>query len=141
MRAAKNILSQKALTTFYYSLVHSHLIYAIHIWSSTLCNILNELVLKQKMAIRIIHNSSYNAHTESLFTSSAILLLPLLANFFKLLFMHQHKFNNLAVSFGDTWITNAERRGDNEDLPTLHNQEDYYVPFTRLQSTDIHPII
>jgi hypothetical protein len=93
------------------------------------------------MVIRIIHNRSYNAHTDSLFKSSAILPLPLLADFFKLLFMRQHKFNNLPVSFGDTWITNAERREDNEDLPALHNQEDYYVPFTRLQSTDIHPLI
>ncbi len=69
------------------------------------------------------------------------LVLPLLADFFKLLFMHQHKYNNLPVSFGDTWITNVERREDNEYLPALRNQEDYYVPFTRLQSTDIHPLI
>jgi hypothetical protein len=65
-------------------LVHSHLMYAIHIWSSTSSNILNELVLKQKVVIRIIHNSSYTAHIERLFKSSAILPLPLLADYFKL---------------------------------------------------------
>jgi hypothetical protein len=139
MRAAKNILSHKALTTLYYSLVHSHLIYAIHIWSSTSSSILNELVVKQKQAIRVIHNSSYNAHTESLFKASKILPLPLLADFFKLQFMHQHKYNTLPVSFRDTWITNSERRED-ADAPVLRNEDDYFVPFTRLHSTDAHPL-
>ncbi len=31
LRAAKNLLSQEALTSLHYSLIHYHLIYAIHI--------------------------------------------------------------------------------------------------------------
>jgi hypothetical protein len=140
LRAAKNILSHKALTTLYYSLIHSHLIYAIQVWTCTSNNIIKELVTKQKLALRIIHNSSYNAHTESLFKTSAILPLPLLADYFKLQFMYLHKFKHLPVSFRDTWILNAERREESY-LPTLRDDEDYYIPFSRLSSTDTQPLV
>jgi hypothetical protein len=56
-RAARNILSQQSLTTLYYSLIYSHLIYAIHVWSCTSPIIVNKLYIKQKIAICIIHNS------------------------------------------------------------------------------------
>jgi hypothetical protein len=140
LRAAKNILSQKALTTLYYSLIHSHLIYAIHIWSCAPNSTLKELITKQKIALRIIHNSSYNAHTESLFKTSAILPLHMLADFFKLQFMHQHKFKHLPASFNNTWTTNAERWG-NSERPTLRDEEDYYIPHTRLCSLDQQPLV
>ena len=35
LRRVKNLLSEKWLKTLYYSLVHCHLIYGIHIWSSS----------------------------------------------------------------------------------------------------------
>ncbi len=119
----KNILSHKALTTLYYSLIHLHLIYAIQVWTCTSNNIIKELVTKQKLALRIIHNSSYNAHMESLFKTSAIFPLPLLADYFKLQFMYLHKFKHLPLSFRDTWILNAERREESY-LPTLRDDED-----------------
>jgi hypothetical protein len=140
LRCAKNLLSQDALTTLYYSLIHSHLIYAIHIWSCTSMNILNELAIKQKIAIRIIHNSPYNAHTESLFKASKILPLKYLAEFFKLQFMQQYTFNNLPISFTNVWPTNAERR-ETVDHIHLRNLEDYYVPLARFSSCDGRPLI
>jgi hypothetical protein len=140
LRAAKNILSQKSLTTLYYSLIHSHLIYAIHVWSGTSKSIVNELFTKQKMAIRIIHNSKYNAHTESLFKASSILPFPSLADFFKIQFMHQYKFKFLPHSFSNTWLTNSQRNEDN-NFPVLRNEDDYYVPLSRLRSSDYHPLI
>jgi hypothetical protein len=132
LRAVKNMLSQKALTALYYSLFHSHLIYAVQVWSSTAPSIIKELVKKQKQAIRIIHNAAYNAHTESLFKKSSILPLPLLAEFFKIQFMHHYKFNLLPISFNNTWISNLERRrrGDIEQF-MLRNDEEYYVPLAR----------
>jgi hypothetical protein len=140
MRAARNILSQQSVTTLYYSLIHSHLIYAIHVWSCTSPSIVNELYVKQKMLICIIHNSKYNAHTESLFKKSSILPLPSLAEFFKIQFMHQHYFKQLPASFGSTWSTNAERRDDAHHI-ALRNEEDYYVPRSRLNSMDNHPLV
>ncbi len=125
LRAAKNILSQKALTMLYYSLIHSHLIYAIHIWSSTSSSNFRELVTKQKMAICIIHKSSYDAHTESLFKKSAILPLPSLMDYFKIQFMHSHTFKYLPTSSREAWIKKSERRED-QDQPLLRNENDYY---------------
>jgi hypothetical protein len=142
LRAVKNMLSQKALTALYYSLFHSHLIYAVQVWSSTAPSIIKELVKKQKQAIRIIHNAAYNAHTESLFKKSSILPLPLLAEFFKIQFMHHYKFNLLPISFNNTWISNLERRrrGDIEQF-MLRNDEEYYVPLARTVAISNQPLI
>jgi hypothetical protein len=35
IQSTKNLLSEKSLKSLYYALVHSHLIYGIHIWSCT----------------------------------------------------------------------------------------------------------
>ena len=48
LRTVKNILSEKSLKTLYYSLIHCHLIYGIHVWSSTSLSNLNELIKKTK---------------------------------------------------------------------------------------------
>jgi hypothetical protein len=101
-------------------------------------HILKELVTKQKMTICIIHNSSYNAHTESLFKTSEILPLLLLADFFKLQFMYLHKFAHLPVSFRDMWISNAERTMD-ADPPAVCDEED--VPYSRLCSSNCQPLV
>jgi hypothetical protein len=55
LRSAKNILSPKALKALYYSLIHSHLVYCIQIWSCGNQNAVNGLFIKQKAAIRIIN--------------------------------------------------------------------------------------
>ncbi len=46
----------------------------------------------------------------------------------------------LPVSFRNTWMTNAMRRED-IDVPTLHNQEDYYVPPAKCTSMVLHPLV
>ena len=66
-RTAKKILNAKALTSLYYSLIHSHLIYAIHVWSICSQSSITKLFKLQKKAIRIIHDLLYNGHTESYF--------------------------------------------------------------------------
>jgi hypothetical protein len=127
LRAARNVLSKEALITLYYSMIHSHLIYAIQIWSCTSPSILSELVVKQKMAIRVIHNSSYNAHTESLFKSSSILPLNSLIEYFKIHFMYLFTFKLLPDSFNDTWLTNADRREEEGDDRAIIRSEDDYL--------------
>jgi len=62
MRKSKNLLTKKALTLLYYSLVHSHIIYAIQIWSSCSSFLINKIFKLQKQAIRIINSAPYNAH-------------------------------------------------------------------------------
>ncbi len=48
MRSAKNILNAKSLISVYYSLFHSHLIYAIQIWNITNNSMINSLYKLQK---------------------------------------------------------------------------------------------
>ena len=66
-RSAKNFLSQKALKSIYFALIHSHLIYGIQVWSCANQHNLNAIFLKQKNAIHILNSAKYNVHTEPLF--------------------------------------------------------------------------
>jgi hypothetical protein len=56
--------------------------------------------------------------------------------------MHQFVNNCLPSSFGllDTWTTNTARR-EEIDGPVLRNALDFLVPFSRLTSTNNHPLI
>ena len=139
LRTAKNVLNYKALKSVYYSLIHSHLIYGIQVWSCSLVSNIKPLILKQKQAIRIINNSSYNSHTEPLFKACKILPLLSLIDFFKLQFMQQFSQGFLPISFNDTWVTNAIRLFGQDHI-TLRNENELLVPFARLTSTSIFPL-
>lgn len=93
---------------------HSHLVYAISIWSNVATSTISTLFKLQKKAIRIITNSRYNAHTEPLFKKLRVLPLPDLISYINLQFMHRFTFNLLPVSFQNTWIYNDRVIGDNE---------------------------
>jgi hypothetical protein len=82
-------LRNTALKSLYYSLFHCHVIYGIQIWSYSAESNFNDIVTKQKMAIRIISNASYNAHSEPLFKKSNIFPIKDLIYFFKIQFMQQ----------------------------------------------------
>jgi hypothetical protein len=141
MRAARNILTEKALKSVYYALIHSHLIYGIQIWGSSSSTSLQSLQSKQKNAVRIIHNTAYNAHTESLFRSASILPLNLMIEFFKLQFMHQYIQGYLPKSFSNTWLTNeARRNADLDRTLVLRNSADIHIPPARITMTQKHPL-
>jgi len=145
---------KKALKSVYFTLVHSHLVYCIQIWSCCPPSNLTALFKKQKIAIRLINHSKYNSHTESLFKSCEILPLPTLTDYFKLQFMYQFLNDKLPQSFGNIWSTNQERRNQPiQDLihehlvdilpsppPLLRNQNELFVPFSRLVLTDRFPL-
>ena len=73
IRTAKNFLTCTALKSLYFALVHSHIIYGMHIWGGSANKYVNEVVLLQKKAIRLICDTKYNAHTEPLFKKEKIL--------------------------------------------------------------------
>jgi Reverse transcriptase (RNA-dependent DNA polymerase) len=138
IQSAKHVLTPKALKCLYYSLVHSHLVYAIHIWSSAPNSVLNRLEKLQKKAIRIINGAPYNCHTEPLFKSCEILPLKYLVKFFKILFMYDYTNNLLPISFENTWNSNANRR--NETVRTLRDDDQLYVPLIRLEHFTKFPL-
>ncbi len=139
LRTCKNLLSQKALKTLYYSLVHCHLVYGNQIWSSASAGTISELFRKQKAAIRIITNSRYNQHTEPLFKGTNILPLPNLCDFFKLQFMQRFIQGFLPCSFNNTWISNVARRPETVSM-VLRNHDDFYVPISRLKTLESFPL-
>jgi hypothetical protein len=138
-RQAKHVLTWKARKSLYYATIHSHLIFGIHIWSCTADSNLKQLTIKQKMAVRILYNSSYNSHTEPLFKASGILPLSNLCEFFKLQFMQRFSQGFLPISFEDTWISNRIRRAGQDQIE-LRNAEELNIPFARLTSTERHPL-
>ena len=145
LRSVKNILSHDALRTIYFSVFHCHIIYAIQLWSCTSQSFLNEIFIKQKQAVRLINGASYNAHTEPLFKKSGILPLAELSLYFKLQLMQQYSQGFLPVSFDGVWIKNSERQHaeDQEERRRfeMRNFDDFYIPFSRLVSSDKLPLI
>ena len=133
LRRAKHFLPENSLKTLYYSLVHCHLVYAVEIWSCTSYSNLKPLVLKQKEAIRIITNSSYNAHTEHLFKALEILPLISLSDSMKIKFMHSYVQNFLPAAFDNMWTLNRDRRflEGNLQPQELRSDGDFFVPFSR----------
>jgi len=140
LRAAKHNLTLVALKSLYYSLFHSHIVYGIHVWSCCTPSTYDVIFKKQKLAVRAIHNSVYNAHTEPLFKSANILPLPFLIDFFALQFIQQFIQGFLPTSFNDTWLTNAHRR-ENEFQIVLRNDADLYVPFAITLLIERQPLV
>jgi hypothetical protein len=142
MRRAKNFVHGPELKLLYYSIIHSHIIYAIQAWSATTQSNINSLFKIQKQAIRIVNNASYNAHTENLFKLSKVLPLPKLIEFFQLQFMQQYVNGFLPSAFNDMAITREAYRDFLEQgAPRyqLRNNDDLYLPPSRLASTEKAP--
>ena len=148
IKQVKNILNRKALISLYTATIQSHLIYGINIWGSANKATLNELYKKQKQAIRTVCNSKFNAHTEPLFKECNILPLPKLIDYFNLQLMQNFKFNHLPESFEKMWKTSREAREgqqhqsivQDQSLCELRNDEEFYIPPTRIALTDSHPL-
>jgi hypothetical protein len=136
LNRVKHTLSQKALKSLYTSFFHSHLLYCTNIYSCTSQSNINRIFLQQKKAIRIITNSSYNAHTAPLFERLHILPLEKVITQAKLTFMHTIYYEYAPASFTNTWQTQAQR---NPDL-NLRNATDIYVPFPRIDLFKRMPI-
>jgi hypothetical protein len=138
IQRAKNLLSDKALLTLYYSMIHCHLNYGLNIWSCANKTTIKQLTVIQKRAIRTISNSKYNDHTEPIFKKLKILPIDLLIQFSRLLFFHNFTNKNLPTCFSNTWVTNMERGGANSHL--LRNHSDFYVPFARTKTSERLPL-
>jgi len=139
LRGAKHILNQKALKFLYYALFHSHLIYACQLWSCSFESLLKPIVIKQKIAIRLLSNAKYNSHTEPLFKALNILPFAQLCQFFKLQFMQQFTQKLLPVALQSMWISNNERRL-NQSQVVLRNNDALHIPLASSQFTSKHPL-
>ncbi len=120
----KNILPQKALTSLYHSLIHSHLSYCPTIASITSQSNINKIIKMQKKALRVITQSEYNAHTTPLFNRLKILQYPDIIKLAQLNIMHAVHNKYAPEALLDTWTLNANR----QQHYTLRNENDYALP-------------
>jgi hypothetical protein len=89
-----------------------------------------KIIKIQKKAIRIVTNSSYNAHTNPLFKLHKILPYDLLIKQAQLTFMHSIEHKLAPASFDNTWIKNWER----EPELNLRNANDFHLPQPRTET-------
>jgi hypothetical protein len=147
LRSVKHILPAQALKTLYFSLIHCHFVYATEIWGCALQSTYNDLIVKQKSAIRILCDAKYNAHTEPLFKKLEILKLTDLINFCKIKLTFQILNCKTPPLLHHTWTTNRQRRlvilnaqdQDQDQDRRLRNEDDIYEPTARLDFTSRFP--
>jgi hypothetical protein len=109
IKQAKHIIPASGLKSLYFALIHSHLTYCSLIMHGTTIKNRNKIIKIQKKAIRIMTNSSYNAHTNPLYIEHCILPYELLIKQSQLLFMHSIAYDYAPSSFAGVWVTNANR--------------------------------
>jgi hypothetical protein len=124
MNKVKHLLPQKALTSLYYALGHSHLTYCPIIASSTNKTNIEKIYKAQKKLIRITCNKPFKSHTQPLFEQLSILQYRNIITQARLHFMHAITYDHAPPSFNNTWIKNEQR-----DINyTLRNAGDFQVP-------------
>ena len=130
IKQAKHIIPSKGLKSLYFALIHSHLTYCSSIMTCLTQKNRQKIIKIQKKAIRIVTNSSYNAHTNPLFKLHKILPYDLLIKQAQLTFMHSIEHKLAPASFDNTWIKNWER----EPELNLRNANDFHLPQPRTET-------
>ena len=132
------------IKTLYYSLFHSHLIYALEIWSCIHQSLFQLLTIKQKATISIISNSAKNAQAEPLFKSLSILPLTDLITLTNLKLFHSYVTNHTPSAFWNTWPTTLEQRHNDGQLRLfydhLRKNDNLYVPSSPLSNLSGFPL-
>ena len=72
---ARKVLNNDSLLSLYYAFIYPHLSYCNHIWGNIPSTNLQQLIVLQKMAIRIISGVPRKTHTAPLFEKLRILNL------------------------------------------------------------------
>lgn len=107
---------RKCLINMYYCFIYPYFTYGNLLWGGTSHTLLNSLFILQKRAIRIITNSSYLAHTSSLFKSTEILKLSDLSKY--LLAIHQ--FGLISKGQATFPVHGYQTRNIQNPLPQFH---------------------
>ena len=120
LRRLRSQLPADIIKILYFSLIHSHLTYMILIWGHEN----NEILKKQKQALRIIHNKHYLSHTDPLFKSAKILKVSDLHTQAQLKFCRKFIDGRLPNYF---MKLNLKKNSDNHGYDTIHKNS-YVLP-------------
>ena len=77
LRSARKLINEETAKMLYYALVYPHLSYGILLWGSTYKTYIDQLVVLQKRAIRIVADSNWIEHTPPIFKRLDLEVLPI----------------------------------------------------------------
>ncbi len=101
----------------------SYLEYGILLWGSAAQSIVKPIELLQKKAIRIVSNSTYNAHTDPLFKAQNILKVKDIHELHVNNFMYQYHNSHLPTSLSNLFTRNNNRHNHR----TRHRNDPYFT--------------
>ena len=108
MYRLRYLLSSSIRLSLYYTLIYPCVTYCNIVWSSTDATNLNRIFLLQKRVVRILTNSEYLAHTDTLFIQLKILVIYKLSALYICKFMFLYHHNMLPAWFNDLFVTNNQ---------------------------------
>ena len=126
IKQTKKILSISCLQTLYNALIQPYLDYGSTVWGNARESALRKTILLQKRAMRTIHKTRYNSHTEPLFAKSNILKVTDLYEYNVALFMRDYANNKLPISFTNMFPTMSDVSG----YSATRNSQALYIPKT-----------
>lgn len=113
IRRIRNTVPLCVLKMLYLTLIQPYFEYCNIVWSIHKSTSISELLICQKKSIRVITNSKWNAHTQSLFYKTRILPLDKLNDLQVACFMYRSVHNMLPQYFCNMFVANAEIHSHN----------------------------
>ena len=116
------------MISLYFAIFHSHLAYGLPVWGSANEKLINNIVLLQKKALRIITSADYHAHTKPIMKENKILSLTDQRHYQIASLMWDLDHNSLPPSLSSYF----KKRNDVHDRHTrLAGDGKYNIPKTR----------
>jgi len=88
-------LPNNLMLSLYYALFHSHLSYACQVWGQNRKSQISRVLTLQKIALRIISFSNFNAHSSPLFLKYKLLSFPDYVKLLNIILVHQSLANSI----------------------------------------------
>ena len=104
IKTLKNKLPAETLRSLYFALVHPYYEYANIMWAVRNTAVLQKLFITQKRAVRVITNSSWNAHTYPLFRKTHTLTIQELHKLQVACFMFQVDKGHMPSYFSSVFL-------------------------------------
>ena len=110
LNKVRSVLNRKCLLSIYYCLIHPYLYYCNLLWGNASNASLNNLILIQKRAVRIIANVGYRDHTDNLFKKLKVLKIFNMNILCTALFVYKYLNNLLPATCHDFLIISDPNR-------------------------------
>jgi hypothetical protein len=99
LKRISHVIPSHILLNLYFTLIYPYLTYCNIVWTSTYITNLNNLIISQKKAVRVVTKSPRNSHTKPLFAQFNLLNVTQLRFVQTCEFMYKYRNNLLPPSF------------------------------------------